>query len=66
MALTALAVLWLLPVVWVAVTSLKPTADIIRLPPEWIPSPPTGAHYHEVLFSSSRTNLSYGLFSAKD
>jgi multiple sugar transport system permease protein len=54
-ALTALAVVWLLPVVWVAVTSLKPTADIIRLPPEWIPWPATGAHYHEVLFSSSRT-----------
>jgi multiple sugar transport system permease protein len=54
-ALTALAVLWLLPVVWVAVTSLKPTEHIVRLPPEWIPWPATGAHYHEVLFSSSRT-----------
>jgi len=54
-ALTALAVLWLLPFVWVLVTSLKPTEDIIRLPPEWIPWPATGAHYHEVLFSSSRT-----------
>jgi multiple sugar transport system permease protein len=54
-ALTVLAVLWLLPVVWVAVTSLKPTEDIIRLPPEWIPWPATGSHYHEVLFSSSRT-----------
>jgi multiple sugar transport system permease protein len=54
-ALTALAVLWLLPVVWVAVTSLKPTEHIVRLPPEWVPWPATGAHYHEVLFSSSRT-----------
>jgi multiple sugar transport system permease protein len=54
-ALTALAVVWLLPVVWVAVTSLKPTEHIVRLPPEWIPWPATGAHYHEVLFSSSRT-----------
>jgi multiple sugar transport system permease protein len=54
-ALTALAVLWLLPVVWVLVTSLKPTEHIVRLPPEWIPWPATGAHYHEVLFSSSRT-----------
>jgi multiple sugar transport system permease protein len=54
-ALTALAVLWLLPVVWVTVTSLKPTEHIVRLPPEWIPWPATGAHYHEVLFSSSRT-----------
>jgi len=54
-ALTALAVLWLLPVVWVVVTSLKPTEHIVRLPPEWLPWPATGAHYQEVLFSSSRT-----------
>jgi multiple sugar transport system permease protein len=50
-----LAVLWLTPVVWVVVTSLKPTPDIIRTPPEWIPWPATLEHYHEVLLSSSRT-----------
>ncbi|HTY76831.1 MAG TPA: carbohydrate ABC transporter permease [Candidatus Bathyarchaeia archaeon] len=49
------AVVWLLPAVWVLVTSLKPTANIIRVPPEWIPWPATLAHYVEVLFSSSRT-----------
>src|SRR5215831_19827987 len=54
-ALAVLAVVWLLPVVWVVVTSLKPTENIVRLPPEWIPWPATGAHYHEVLLSSSRT-----------
>lgn len=54
-ALGALAVLWLLPVVWVVVTSLKPPADIIRVPPEWVPWPATLEHYNEVLFSSSRT-----------
>jgi multiple sugar transport system permease protein len=54
-ALLALAVLWLLPAVWVLVTSLKPTENIVRVPPEWIPWPATGEHYHEVLFSSSRT-----------
>jgi multiple sugar transport system permease protein len=54
-ALGALAVLWLLPVAWVVVTSLKPTANIIRVPPEWIPWPATLDHYVEVLFSSSRT-----------
>jgi multiple sugar transport system permease protein len=50
-----LAILWLLPAVWVLVTSLKPTPDIVRLPPEWIPWPATLAHYDEVLLSSSRT-----------
>src|SRR5262245_17180239 len=53
--LLALAALWLLPAVWVLVTSLKPTADIVRVPPEWIPWPATGEHYREVLLSSSRT-----------
>src|SRR5215475_11285985 len=55
LVLVAGAVLWLLPGVWVVVTSLKPTAHIVRLPPEWIPWPATLAHYGEVLFSSSRT-----------
>ena len=54
-ALVCLAALWLLPALWVLVTSLKPTANIVRVPPEWIPWPATGEHYHEVLFSSSRT-----------
>lgn len=53
--LVASAILWLLPALWVLVTSLKPTANIIRVPPEWIPWPATLAHYGEVLFSSSRT-----------
>src|SRR5215471_8930867 len=53
--MTAFAVLWLLPAVWVLVTSLKLTENIVRVPPEWIPWPVTIAHYGEVLFSSSRT-----------
>ena len=54
-ALGVLAVVWLAPIAWVVVTSLKLTADIVRLPPEWIPWPVTAEHYQEVLFSSSRT-----------
>ncbi len=53
--LVGLAVLWLAPALWVLVTSLKLTENIVRLPPEWIPWPATLAHYGEVLFSSSRT-----------
>jgi multiple sugar transport system permease protein len=55
LALVALGVIWLLPIVWVVVTSLKVTADIVKLPPEWLPWPVTAEHYREVLFSSSRT-----------
>jgi len=54
-ALLALAALWLAPIAWVVVTSLKPSEHIVRLPPEWIPWPATAAHYHEVLLGSSRT-----------
>ena len=50
-----LAALWLTPALWVVVTSLKTTPNIIRTPPEWIPWPATLDHYHEVLLSSSRT-----------
>src|SRR5262244_4571174 len=53
--LVIVAIAWLLPAVWVLVTSLKRPENIIRVPPEWIPWPPTLAHYTEVLFSSSRT-----------
>src|SRR5712691_5855988 len=54
-ALVVLAVIWLVPIAWVTVTSLKTNEHIVRLPPEWIPWPATLQHYHEVLFSSSRT-----------
>src|SRR5262245_4403289 len=53
--MVVLAIAWLLPAVWVLVTSLKLTENIVRVPPEWIPWPATLAHYVEVLFSSSRT-----------
>ncbi len=53
--MVTLAIAWLLPAVWVLVTSLKLTENIVRVPPEWIPWPATLAHYGEVLFSSSRT-----------
>ena len=53
--MVVLAIFWLLPAVWVLVTSLKLTENIVRVPPEWIPWPATIEHYGEVLFSSSRT-----------
>ncbi len=51
----AAAVVWLLPVIWVLVNSLKLTPNIIRMPPEWIPWPITAEHYWQVLFSASRS-----------
>jgi ABC-type glycerol-3-phosphate transport system permease component len=43
-----LAVLFLLPFLWSLSTSLKPTADITKTPPRWIPDPITFEHYEGV------------------
>jgi multiple sugar transport system permease protein len=39
------ALIVLPPVVWIVSTSLKPEADTIKFPPEWIPSPITFDNY---------------------
>jgi multiple sugar transport system permease protein len=35
--LTVLAILWLLPIVWIILTAIKPEPEIIRLPIRWLP-----------------------------
>jgi len=47
--LLILAAFILLPIFWVLSTSLKPSADIYRLPAEWIPRPATLVHYRDVV-----------------
>ena len=49
-----LAGLWLLPAVWVLVTSLKTTENIARLPPQWVPWPMTLDHF-SMVFATQRT-----------
>ncbi len=51
--LSVLAVIWAVPVVWMMLTSVKPEAQIIRVPPRWLPdrlSDFTVQHYIDVLF----------------
>src|SRR5438552_18062892 len=55
--LLVVCVVWLLPAVWVLVTSLKRTQDIVRVPPEWIPWPITVAHYGEVFWSARTASI---------
>jgi len=52
--LAALAAVWLLPLVWIAVTSLKPAPEIIRLPIRWFPAHPT-THNFAVALTTNRT-----------
>src|SRR5262249_15202047 len=41
-------ILWLLPVVWVGLTSVKPTAIINAPEPTFLAFAPTGEHYVEI------------------
>jgi multiple sugar transport system permease protein len=41
------------PPVWALATSLKPTAAIFSVPPQWIPWPPTLEHYDTVISGSN-------------
>jgi multiple sugar transport system permease protein len=38
----------LLPLVWMLSASLMPTGEASAVPPHWLPSAPTLAHYHEL------------------
>ena len=48
-AAAALAVLFVFPIYWMIVTSLKPNASILRLPLEFWPGEFTGANYRAIL-----------------
>lgn len=44
-ALALLSAVFLVPLVWLIVSSLKTDAQIFKFPPEWIPDPVTFQHY---------------------
>jgi multiple sugar transport system permease protein len=41
----------LVPLYWVAVTSIKPVSDYLTTPPVWFPAQPTLVHYTAALFA---------------
>jgi multiple sugar transport system permease protein len=41
----------LVPLYWVAVTSIKPVSDYLTTPPVWFPAEPTFVHYTAALFA---------------
>lgn len=47
-ALVAASALTLLPLLWMVAASLMPTGEASAVPPRWLPSAPTFAHYHEL------------------
>ena len=42
-------ILWFVPLIWIILTSLKPTPEILSNPPQWLPSAFTLEHYVRVL-----------------
>ena len=48
LALVAAAVVTLLPLLWMVSASLMPAGEASAVPPRWIPSVPTLAHYREL------------------
>ena len=48
LALVGAAVVTLLPLLWMVSASLMPSGEASAVPPRWIPSAPTLAHYREL------------------
>jgi len=46
--LSMLTVVFILPLVWMVSTSLKPEAQVVALPPQWIPDPIMWENYPEM------------------
>ena len=41
-------IVWFTPIMWIIITSFKPTGEILTNPPQWIPSEFTSFHYDRV------------------
>ncbi|WP_158813709.1 carbohydrate ABC transporter permease [Methylocapsa sp. S129] len=44
-----LALIWVVPIIWMAVTSVKPTPEVMSFTPHWIPSSLTLEHFWALL-----------------
>jgi multiple sugar transport system permease protein len=47
--LSAVALLWLIPFIWIIITSLKPLGQVFTRPPKWIPDPILWRNYLDAL-----------------
>ncbi|MET4346541.1 carbohydrate ABC transporter permease [Bradyrhizobium sp. RT9a] len=45
----ALAVVWIIPIIWMAITSVKPTSEVMSFTPTWVPSTITFEHFWALL-----------------
>lgn len=45
----------LLPVLWLLISSLSHSQDLLRIPPRWLPWPPNFTYYQELLVGTGQT-----------
>ncbi len=62
--LTGLALVWLLPLVWIAVTAIKPAPEIIRLPIRWWPVHPTADNFAVALTTNRTASIGRAFFNS--
>ena len=55
--LTVLAILWLLPIVWIILTAIKPEPEIIRLPIRWLPERATLENFGAAVTTGRTANV---------
>jgi multiple sugar transport system permease protein len=62
--LAGLALVWLLPLVWIAVTAIKPAPEIIRLPIRWWPAHPTADNFAVALTTNRTASIGRAFFNS--
>jgi len=61
LALLALAVVFMFPFYWLAVSAFKSQAEIFALPPQWLPDPPRFSNFNDLL---RETNVLRAFFNS--
>jgi multiple sugar transport system permease protein len=62
--LAGLALVWLLPLVWIVVTAIKPAPEIIRLPIRWWPVHPTADNFAVALTTNRTASIGRAFFNS--
>lgn len=64
LVLVAMALIWLLPLVWILMTAIKPEPEIIQIPIRWLPSKITLQHITTALTTSRSANVGRAFFNS--
>lgn len=62
--LVMLAIVWVLPIVWIILTAVKPEPEIIRLPIRWFPEQWTLDNFRAALTTARSANVAVAFFNS--